>query len=261
MEKAGYPQPKADFSVPGITSISADTHKYGYAPKGSSVIMYRNVRYRHHQFFVQTDWPGGIYASPTISGSRAGAIIATCWSSMLYHGTEGYVESTRKILDTTQYLKKELAKIPGLFIFGDPIMSVIALGSKHFNIFRLSDALTERGWSLNTLQFPSGFHICVTLKHTLPGVAESLLKDIREICEELVKEPPETKPTGSGAIYGMAQRIPDRSIVEDLAHFYLDACYTTQASPIQNSKGAPSQNGSGDFTASSGATVNGHASS
>lgn len=135
---AGYPlEHSVDFSVPGVTSISADTHKYGYAPKGSSVIMYADKNYRKHQFSVQTDWPGGIYASPTISGSRAGANIATCWAALLYYGQSGYVDATKKIIETQRYMKGKLAKVDGIYIIGDPLLSVIAVGSNVFNIFRL----------------------------------------------------------------------------------------------------------------------------
>jgi len=137
MSDAGYPIPVVDFSIPGVTSISADTHKYGFAPKGSSVIMYRNKEYRRHQYSVQTDWPGGIYASPTIAGSRCGANIANCWATLLHIGFDGYVETTRKIIQVQRYLKTQLSKIEGIRIIGDPLMSVIALASDQFNIFRL----------------------------------------------------------------------------------------------------------------------------
>lgn len=226
MSEAGYAVPVFDFSVPGICSISADTHKYGYAPKGSSVILYRDVKYRHHQFSVCTDWPGGMYASPTISGSRAGANIATCWAALLYHGRDGYVHSTRLTLQVTRFLKQEVKKIPGLFVFGDPLMSVLAFGSDSFNILDMSERLAHRGWNLNPLQFPSGFHICVTLMHTRNGIAEQLLQDMREVAAELIASP-SRKSEGQAAVYGMAQALPDRSMVGDIAKHYLDAYYNT----------------------------------
>jgi sphinganine-1-phosphate aldolase len=161
MADAGYPVPVNDFSVPGVTSISADTHKYGYAPKGSSVILYRNPEFRHHQYSVCTEWPGGMYCSPTISGSRAGANIATCWAALLYHGKEGYVNSTRLTIQVTRFLKEEARTIPGIHLLGDPLMSVLAFGSNHFNILDMSERLTHRGWNLNSLQ------VFVVLKHLL----------------------------------------------------------------------------------------------
>lgn len=107
MRQAGYQVPEFDFRLPGVSSISADTHKYGYAPKGSSVIMYRHKTYLHYQFTITTDWPGGIYGSPTINGSRAGGIIAACWATMMFFGENGYVEATRQIIETTKFIERE----------------------------------------------------------------------------------------------------------------------------------------------------------
>lgn len=108
MEKAGYPlEQQFDFRVKGVTSISADTHKYGYAPKGSSVVLYSEKKYRNYQFFVATDWQGGLYASPTMAGSRAGGISAACWATLMHFGESGYVEATKQIIKTTRFLKSE----------------------------------------------------------------------------------------------------------------------------------------------------------
>lgn len=148
--------PPFDFKVEGVTSISADTHKYAYAPKGSSVLLYRSNKYLHHQYTVTTDWPGGIYGSPTVAGSRAGALIAACWATMLYIGRSRYVETAREIIKTARYIEEQLRTMDGIYIFGKPATSVIAIGSNVFDIFRLSDALAKNGWNLNVLQFPSG---------------------------------------------------------------------------------------------------------
>ncbi|XP_038599625.1 sphingosine-1-phosphate lyase 1 [Tachyglossus aculeatus] len=228
MEKAGYPlEQQFDFQVKGVTSISADTHKYGYAPKGSSVVLYSDKKYRHYQFFVAPDWQGGIYASPTMAGSRPGGIIAACWATMMYMGESGYVEATKKIIKTARYLKSELENIKGIFIFGDPQVSVIALGSKDFDIFRLFNVLTAKGWNLNQLQFPSSIHICLTQLHTKPGVATQFLKDVRESVTQIMKNP-KAKTTGMGAIYGMAQGVPDRKMVAELSQIFLDSLYSTE---------------------------------
>ncbi|XP_063814863.1 sphingosine-1-phosphate lyase 1 [Pseudophryne corroboree] len=227
MEKAGFPLPPFDFRVKGVTSISADTHKYGYAPKGSSVILYRNKDYRKYQFFVTSDWPGGLYASPSIAGSRPGGIIAACWATMMHIGENGYVEATKNIINTAQLIRKELQKIKEIFIFGNPEVSVIALGSDVFDIYRLSNSLTAKGWNLNTLQFPSSIHICLTLLHTKPGIAQSFVKDVQDSVSEIMKNPG-AKTTGVGAIYGMAQTIPDRSMVTDISKAFLDCLYLTE---------------------------------
>lgn len=128
MAKAGYPIAPFDFKVKGVTSISADTHKvrsvllvlhllcqillnfdlspqYGYAPKGSSVVLYSEKKYRQYQYFVAPDWQGGIYASPSIAGSRPGGIIAACWATMMHMGENGYVDATRKIISTARRIR------------------------------------------------------------------------------------------------------------------------------------------------------------
>ncbi|GBP60810.1 Sphingosine-1-phosphate lyase [Eumeta japonica] len=156
MPEAGFDIPPFDFRLPGVASISADTHKYGFAPKGTSVILYRKPEYRHYQYTVTTEWPGGVYGSPTVNGSRAGGLIAACWATLMYVGKQTYVEMTKEIINTCRYIEQELREIDGIFIFGKPATSVVAFGSNRFDIFRLSGLLHEKGWSLNALQFPSG---------------------------------------------------------------------------------------------------------
>ncbi|KAG8551898.1 hypothetical protein GDO81_004330 [Engystomops pustulosus] len=230
MEKAGFPLPPFDFRVKGVTSISADTHKYGYAPKGSSVILYSHKDYRHYQFFVASDWPGGLYASPSVAGSRPGGIVAACWATMMHMGEDGYVEATKNIISTARFIIKELQKIKEIFIFGNPEVSVIAIGSEVFDIYRLSNSLTAKGWNLNTLQFPSSIHICLTLLHTKPGVAQNFVKDVQDSLS-VIMEDPGAKTTGVGAIYGMAQTIPDRSLVTEISKAFLDCLYLTELPP------------------------------
>lgn len=229
MEKAGYPLEKPfDFRVKGVTSISADTHKYGYAPKGSSVLLYSDKKYRSYQFFICTDWQGGIYASPSIGGSRPGGIIAACWAALMHFGENGYVEATKQIIKTARFLKSELENIKGIFVFGNPQLSVIALGSHDFDIYRLSNLMTAKGWNLNQLQFPPSIHFCITLVHTRKRVAIQFLKDVRESITQIMKNP-KAKTTGMGAIYGMAQATVDRNLVVELSSTFLDSLYSTDA--------------------------------
>ena len=162
-------------------SISADTHKYGFAPKGTSVVLYSKPSYRHQQWFTFPDWPGGIYATATIGGSRSGGIVAACWAALVSYGKQGYIDATRSIIQTTRYMAEELKKVQGIHIIGIPEVSVLALGSEEFNIYGLSDGLRKRGWNLNALQFPSAIHICVTLLHTQSGVADRFINDVQEI--------------------------------------------------------------------------------
>ena len=119
--KLGYPVPAFDFRLPGVTSISADTHKYGYAAKGTSVVLYRSAALRHFQFYKTTDWPGGLYFSPTFAGSRPGALSAACWAALLSMGEQGYLNATRRILETAAEIRRGVEAIPELQVLGDPL--------------------------------------------------------------------------------------------------------------------------------------------
>jgi sphinganine-1-phosphate aldolase len=221
-EKLGYPVPPFDFRLPGVTSVSADTHKYGYAPKGTSVLLYRGLELRRYQYYTATDWPGGIYFSPTFAGSRPGALSAGCWAALLSIGEQGYLQATRKILETADRIKKGIAQIPGLHILGDPLW-VIAFTSKKLDIYKVMDQMTKRRWSLNGLHRPPALHLCVTLRHTQPGVAERFLADLGEAVE-YVRANPEVKG-GMAPVYGLAATVPLHGVVSDLLKRYIDLLY------------------------------------
>lgn len=229
MEKAGFKLDPCDFRVKGVTSISADTHKYGYTPKGTSVIMYSNKKLRHKQFFVDPNWQGGVYVTPTMAGSRPGGTIATTWATMMHLGEEGYIDATRKIVNTAQKVVAAVKSTPGLYVLGSPKLSVVAFGSKDFDIYRLSTALTEKGWNLNILQFPPSVHICFTLVHTQEGVAERFIADMQSSTAEIMKQPKQ-KGTGSAVLYGTSQNIADRSLISEMAMRFMDLYY--KAGPV-----------------------------
>ncbi len=220
-ERLGYPVPPFDFRVPGVTSISVDTHKYGYAPKGTSVILYRGQRLRHHQYYTTAEWPGGLYVSPTMAGSRPGALSAACWAALVSTGEDGYLEATRRILETAGTIKEGIRAIPGLRILGDPLW-VVAFTSDEADIFQVLAAMGQRGWSLNPLNHPPALHIAVTLRHTRPGVAERFLADLRAAVEEARANP--GAPGGAAAIYGLTATLP-AEIVREALKAYLDYLY------------------------------------
>jgi glutamate/tyrosine decarboxylase-like PLP-dependent enzyme len=221
-EKLGYPVPPFDFRLPGVTSMSADTHKYGYAAKGTSVILYRGEELRHFQYYTTTEWPGGLYFSPTFAGSRPGALSAACWSAMTSIGAEGYLSATKKILETAAIIKKGVNEIPELHVLGEPLF-VVAFASESVNVYKVLDYMSHKKWSLNGLHKPTCVHLCITLRHTQPGVAERFIADLREAVEH-VKAHPEEK--GSMApVYGMAATVPLRGMVSDLLKRYLDLMF------------------------------------
>jgi glutamate/tyrosine decarboxylase-like PLP-dependent enzyme len=220
--KLGYAVPPFDFSLPGVTSMSADTHKYGYAAKGTSVVLYRGRELRHYQYYTAADWPGGLYFSPTFAGSRPGGLSAACWAAMLAIGERGYLAATQRILETAAQIRRGIESIPDLHVLGDPLW-VIAFGSQTLDIYRVLDYMTRRQWSLNGLHRPPAVHICVTLRHTQPGVAERLLADLSDAVA-YVKQNPKAHG-GMAPVYGMAGRLPLRGVVSDLLKQYIDLLY------------------------------------
>jgi sphinganine-1-phosphate aldolase len=221
-EKLGYDVPPFDFRLPGVTSISADTHKYGYAAKGTSVVLYRTAELRHHQYYVATEWPGGLYLSPTLAGSRPGGLSAACWAAMVSIGEEGYIDAARRILRTGELIKAGIREIPELNVLGDPLFN-IAFGSDSLDIYAITDHMGERGWGLNGLQRPPSAHICLTLRHTQPGVAERFITDLSEAVDH-VKANPDLQGR-MGPIYGMMGNVALEAAVRDVMNGILDLQY------------------------------------
>ena len=143
-EQLGYDVPVIDFRLPGVSSMSADTHKYGYAPKGTSVVLYRGRDLRRHQFHVATEWPGGLYYSPALAGSRPGGLIAGAWAALLSMGTEGYRRATESILTTAAVIRAGIEEIRELRIIGDPLW-VIAFSSDTVDIYEVMAQMGARG--------------------------------------------------------------------------------------------------------------------
>jgi glutamate/tyrosine decarboxylase-like PLP-dependent enzyme len=162
--------------VPGVTSLSVDLHKYAYAAKGASVILYRDRELRRHQFFVSTDWSGGIYASPTMAGTRPGGPIAAAWAVMKHLGEDGYLAMAETVMRTVTRLWEGIAAIDGLKILGDPAMSILAIASDRLNVYEVGDELTECGWYLDRQQFPPSLHLTVTQAHA--QAADQFLADL-----------------------------------------------------------------------------------
>lgn len=219
--RLGAPIPPFNFELPGVTAISCDTHKYGYAAKGSSVVLYRNKDLRHCAYFKYADWPGGLYATPTLPGSRAGALSAACWASIRHMGMEGYLRATKDILDTVEKIKSGVEAINELFIVGEPDAMIVAFGSHVVNIHQVNDLLSKRGWSLNSLQNPPAVHITCTLRHV--GRADEFITDLAATVAQVKALPPAArgKEGGDVQIYGLTGSVP-AGCVEDLMNAYID---------------------------------------
>lgn len=177
LEKGGVLLPKFDFRVPGVTSMSADTHKYGYAAKGASVVLYRNKELRKGQFYIKTDWSGGIYGSPSFAGTRPGGAIAAAWAVLNYIGAERYTKMQMNAYNTSRILQKGVKAIDGLEVLGQPEATVFAIASEKYDVHSIADEMAEMGWYLNRQQLPPSLHIFVTDIHV--GKEEMFLNDLR----------------------------------------------------------------------------------
>ncbi|MDJ0752229.1 MAG: aspartate aminotransferase family protein [Ardenticatenaceae bacterium] len=177
VRRLGYDLPDFDLSVPGVTSISADLHKYGYAAKGASVILYRNASLRRHQLFATIEWPGGIYASPTLAGTRPGGPIAAAWAIMNYLGEEGYVQITKRVMATVERIREAIDAIDDIEILGEPAMSILAIASDSLDIYEVGDELGLMGWHLDRQHYPASLHLTLHGAHV--DRVDEFLRDLR----------------------------------------------------------------------------------
>jgi glutamate/tyrosine decarboxylase-like PLP-dependent enzyme len=225
IERLGVPVPRWDFRVPGVTSISADTHKYGYALKGTSVLLYRDAELRRRQYSTFPDWPGGLYVSPGMSGSRSGGVIAATWAAMVTTGEQGYLDAAADIHRTALELRAAVDAQPRLASQGEQTWFHVAFGAADpgLDVFLVNDALIERGWRLNPNQLPPGLHFCVTRPNTAAGVTESFRRDLAEAVT--YAEAHAGEPARSGALYGMAGTPAGNAEMQFLLSGALDAMY------------------------------------
>lgn len=167
-ELLGRHVPPWDFRVDGVTSISADVHKLGYAPKGVSVILYASSELRAYQTFVFDDWLGGFYASPNIQGTRPGAPMAMAWAVMRHLGVDGYKTLTATALDAADRLRRAITEIDGIRVLGDGTFHLVAMAGDPtapgapIDVFALGDALQARGWFHDRQSPPDSLHSTVS---------------------------------------------------------------------------------------------------
>ena len=179
LERLGERIPPFDFRVPGVTTMSADVHKYGYCTKGASVIVHRDRDHLNkYQLFIYKDWPGGTYGSFAMAGARPAAPIAASWAVMNFLGEEGYIRLAASIGETTRRLREAIDAMPELRVWGDPAMSVLCFGSETIDIFAVGDVMDDRGWHLDRQTGPDALHIMVSPAHA--KIADQFLDDLRD---------------------------------------------------------------------------------
>lgn len=209
--------PPFDFSVPGVTSISVDLHKYGYAAKGASVVLYRDRSLRRHQIFASTDTTAYTIINPTALSSRSAGPIAGAWAILNYLGEAGYCDLVATVQAATERLMAGVDAIDGLYVLGRPAMSMFSFASQAINVFQLADALRRRGWYLqpqfSTPRSPRNLHVSITY-----GVAhnvDALIADIAACVEEVRHMPPIDLALVRSVVEALTQD-PSPAVVEGL---------------------------------------------
>jgi glutamate/tyrosine decarboxylase-like PLP-dependent enzyme len=195
----GYDIPAFDFTVPGVTTISADTHKYGYALKGTSVLAFADQSLRNAQYFYLTDWSGGKYCSPGMDGSRSGGLLAATWAAMISLGRAGYRRYARAIFETSAAMQDAIRSHPSLRLMGAPSF-LFSFTSDEFDVYHVNDFMRLRGWRFNGQQYPNALHMAVTRPQTQTDVVSQFGADLAEAVA-YAKEHADEAPR-SGAIYG-----------------------------------------------------------
>ena len=181
MERLGEPVRPWDFRVDGVTTISLDVHKLGYAPKGASIILHRDKASRRFQTYTFDNWKGGFYASPSMQGTRSGAPMAAAWAVMQRLGIDGYERLTRTTIDTARKLQSGVRAIDGLDLVGEPEAQLMAIRvdddwADRLDIFAVGDALGTRGWYLDRQNEPDSLH--ATVSNGNAPVADQFLADL-----------------------------------------------------------------------------------
>ena len=182
-EKLGYKIPPFDFRLPGVTSISADLHKYAYAAKGASVIIYKDAELRKFQFYAYTKWSGGIYASTTMLGTRPGGAIAAAWAALMSIGEEGYLVMAKSTLEATEKIKNFIRNHVDLKLVAEPDMTLVAFTAEKLDIYTIGDELNLRGWHFDRQQKPPCLHLTISQVHA--GVVDEFLIDLDDSVKKL----------------------------------------------------------------------------
>lgn len=172
--RLGEPVPPWDLTVPGVTSLSADIHKYGWCFKGASVLLHRDPAMVRHQYFLYDAWPGGLYGSATTAGTRPAAPIAAAWATVSHLGEAGYLRLAGEVRDATRRFREGIEAIDGLRITGDPVMGVMEIASDVHDLGAVSDVMDDRGWHLDRQQ--GGLHLMLSPYHLT--VVDEFLADL-----------------------------------------------------------------------------------
>ena len=224
--------PPWDLSVPGVSSVSADLHKYGYAAKGASALLFRDTDLWRYQFHVDTRWSGGVYASSTMLGTRPGGTIAAAWAALMSQGYDGYQERVRLTLELTEKVQSGLAEL-GLKLLGNPVTGVFAVCSDEFDLLQAAEKMAERDWWLDCLNHPPSLHLIITPNHAQS--IDQFLKDLARVLPACrVSQNPDLSKRAM--LYGMTSDITPGGDPESRLLQGLLTSYKPDPSPQQASE-------------------------
>jgi glutamate/tyrosine decarboxylase-like PLP-dependent enzyme len=184
-KKLGYPIPPFDFAVDGVTSISADLHKYGFSAKGASTVLYRNQEFERYQPFDFEDWPQGRFSNPNICATRPGGAIAAAWAVLKYLGEDGFLKLNKRLMAMRQRYIDGINAIDGLHVRAKPHVLLVAYGSERLNMGSVADEMVRRGWYVGRQARPPGIVLGLSLPHE--AATEPYLRDLKEAVNTVVK--------------------------------------------------------------------------
>ncbi len=176
-EKLGRPIPAWDFRLPGVSSISADLHKYGYTAKGASTLFFSSEEKFRHMGYSFDAWPRGQYFTHTLVGTRPGGAIAAAWAVMKFLGEDGYLDRTRRLLALRQGIEDGVAKL-GMHTLGRPELAIVAYGSHQHDIATVGAGLKARGWGIGFTRNPPGIQTMLNMTHE--PVLKQYLQDVAD---------------------------------------------------------------------------------
>ena len=204
-ERAGINDtPLFDFRLPGVTSISADLHKYGLCPKGISLLLFSKHEYRRNLFFIYPHWPGSTYITPSFEGSRTGALIAASFAILTSMGKEFYSNNALEIYNAVKKVKEFIKKNCDLIeVIGNPFICGVSFTGKYIPNFY--DMITEKGFAVNYLNSPEGIGFIFTSANVKN--ADNYMKTLKEINDKLKIEQPQ-KCSEVAKLYGLSYNLP-----------------------------------------------------
>lgn len=190
-KKLGHKVPAFDFSLPGVSSFSVDLHKYAFAPKGASVVLYRNKELRKYQFYTCTNWTGYPVINTTIQSTKSGGPLAACWATLHHIGKKGYREIFEKMYQTKSKMLQKFEKLDDIYVLGKPEASLISFSSKTIDIFQLADAMRKKDWYIQVQPGNEKFEptIHLTLTPVSEKIADKFFDQLKEAITEVKNNP------------------------------------------------------------------------